>query len=172
MENTITTNGDIAQQYCRAAARVYTRRNLRIAALAICLVLAAGCVQRTLTVKSEPPGALVYLNGAEVGRTPFTRDFVWYGTYDVQLRKEGYETLKTRGEVKPPWWQIVPLDLLAELLPTRPRDRQFLYYTLHPTTQTAADPQVMISRASELKGKLESSKHTPAVEPTTAPASR
>ena len=37
--------------------------------LAILAVTIAGCgVQRSLTVKTDPPGALVYLNGLEVGR--------------------------------------------------------------------------------------------------------
>ena len=51
-----------------------------------------GCnrVERNLQVTSNPPGALVYLNGQEAGRTPMNKSFVWYGTYDVQVRKEGY----------------------------------------------------------------------------------
>ena len=52
--------------------------------------LAGGCgVERTLQIESNPPGALVHLNGEEVGRTPMRKAFVWYGTYDVQLRKDG-----------------------------------------------------------------------------------
>ena len=160
------------QQYCPGGGRVYNRRTLRTAAILIGLVFATGCVQRTLTIKSEPPGALVYLNGAEVGRTPVTKDFIWYGTYDVQLRKEGFDTLKTKGEVKPPWWQIVPFDFFAEFMPTRPRDQQFLHYTLHPTTEQAADPETMISRANSLRVKMESSKYTPLYEPTTIPSSK
>ncbi len=59
----------------------------------LCFVLfGSGCVQRQLTVTTDPPGTLVHLNGQEFGRTPVTRDFTWYGTYDVELRKEGYET--------------------------------------------------------------------------------
>ena len=111
--------------------------------LLICLVLATGCgVHRTLTITSEPPGALVYLNGLEVGRTPVQRDFVWYGTYDVQLRKDGFETLKTRGKVIAPWWQWVPIDLFAELMPFHLHDRQSMHFTLEPQLQVAADPDV------------------------------
>ena len=87
------------------------------ASLLLPLLAAAAACSGSLTVKSDPPGALVYLNGEEVGRTPMTRDFTWYGTYDVELRKEGYETLKTSGKVIAPWWQWVPIDLFAELLP-------------------------------------------------------
>ena len=42
----------------------------------------------TARVQSDPPGALVYLNGEEVGRTPLAHDFLWYGNYDVELRSE------------------------------------------------------------------------------------
>ena len=39
--------------------------------LGLALAILQGCgVQRTLQIESDPPGALVYLNGDEVGRTP------------------------------------------------------------------------------------------------------
>ncbi len=55
--------------------------------LALCLL--TGCVERLITVKSTPAGALVYLNDEEVGRTPVTVPFKFYGTYDVRLEHEG-----------------------------------------------------------------------------------
>jgi hypothetical protein len=150
-----------------------SRRLLVIAVIALLIpLLLTGCVRRSLTVKSDPPGALVYLNGVEVGRTPMTRDFTWYGTYDVVLRKEGYETLKTRGEVIAPWWQWVPIDLAAELLPLH--DKRELAYTMKPYADTAFDPQLMLSRAERMETKLQSSKYTrkPATMPATVPAAR
>jgi hypothetical protein len=126
-------------------------------ALMIC-VLGTGCVQRTLTVKTEPEGALLYLNGTEVGRTPVTRDFTWYGVYDVTLRKEGFQTLTTRGKVIAPWWQWPPIDLFAEMVPLRLRDEKHLYYTLHPLPASAAQPQRMVDEAKKLEKQLESSK--------------
>ena len=135
-------------------------------------LLLAGCVRRTLTVKSNPPGALVHLNGVEVGRTPMTSDFTWYGTYDVVLRKEGYETLKTRGKVIAPWWQWVPIDLFAELLPLH--DKRTLSYTMKPYTEAAVDPQQMLDRAEHMRTELRSSRYTKkaATAPTTIPAAR
>lgn len=44
-----------------------------------------GCVQRTITITSNPTGALVHLNDEEVGRTPLTVPFTFYGTYDVRV---------------------------------------------------------------------------------------
>ncbi len=119
----------------------------------VCL-LCGGCVQRYLTVRSDPPGALVTLNGLEVGRTPMTRSFTWYGNYDVELRKEGYQTLKTHADVKAPWWQWVPIDLLAEMMPFHPTDRQSFSYELKPAATQPANPQVMLERADQLKSEL------------------
>ncbi|MGZ3388170.1 MAG: PEGA domain-containing protein, partial [Isosphaeraceae bacterium] len=50
------------------------------------LFLVPGCVEQTMTIQSDPPGALVYMNDQELGRTPLTKDFTWYGDYDVQVR--------------------------------------------------------------------------------------
>ena len=60
-----------------------------------CLVTVAatlsltGCIERLITVTSQPAGALVYLNDEEVGRTPVTVPFRFYGVYDVRLEHEG-----------------------------------------------------------------------------------
>ena len=93
------------------------RTNRFAAAALVGVVAVAGCVERRLTVHSEPEGALVYLNNQEVGRTPMTHGFIWYGTYDVRLRQAGYETLKTQQSIVAPWWQWVPFDFFADILP-------------------------------------------------------
>lgn len=56
--------------------------------LAIAALL-TGCVERLITVHSTPAGALVYLNDEEVGRTPVSVPFKYYGTYDVRIEHEG-----------------------------------------------------------------------------------
>src|SRR5687768_9820611 len=89
----------------------HMNRLIRSWALVSLALLAAGCVgvRRELTVESDPPGALVYLNGEEVGRTPLTKEFVYYGTVDLQLRKDGYDLLEDRPNVWAPIWQIPPI---------------------------------------------------------------
>jgi len=135
--------------------------------LGLSLIFCSGCVERTLTIRSDPPEALLTVNGVEVGRTPFTHDFVWYGTYDVALRKEGYETVKTTGEVNSPWWQIVPIDLVAELLPFHFKDHQRLSFSMLPVPPVGTDPHALLSRAESLRPMLQSSEHTRV--PTTLP---
>jgi len=122
--------------------------------------LAGGCgVQRTLEVESSPPGALVYLNGEETGRTPMRKNFLWYGTYDVELRKEGYQTLAQPTKVWAPWWQWPPMDLLAELIPGPLEDRHVVRYTLRPLAAGDTDPEQVLGRAVQMRGRLKSSRY-------------
>lgn len=123
-----------------------------------CIAL-GGCVERKLTVQSKPEGALVFLNNQEIGRTPLTREFTYYGNVDAQVRMEGYQTLKTSKQVTAPWWQWPPLDLVAEVLPFRFKDERTIAFTLQPAVQSD-DPAPLIDRATELRGKLESSPNT------------
>jgi hypothetical protein len=146
----------------------------------LCIFLAVfplGCVQREMTVVTDPPGAVVYLNDREIGRTPFTRTFLWYGNYDVVVRKEGYQTLKTTAEITAPFWQFVPLDVLTDFLPLT--DNTTIRFSLSP--QQPADPQVLLTRGEQMQQALESSGYTvhrsvldvkPASGPVTGPATR
>ena len=144
----------------------------KAAALALPALLAlGGCgVERTLTVRSDPPGALVYLNGEEAGRTPMRKSFLWYGTYDVQLRKEGHVTRSEATRVWAPWWQIPPIDLLAELVPLPLQDNHTVTYRLRPTPEQEVDTHRVIQRAVEMRGELHSSPYTREPRPTTKPA--
>jgi hypothetical protein len=109
-----------------------------------------GCVRRTLTLHTEPSGALVYLNDEEAGRSPVTVPFTWYGDYDVVVRKSGCEPLLTHTRLNPPWYQVPPFDLVAEaLLPVTLHDRHERSFTLqkrrYPTTQQ------LLERATALR---------------------
>jgi hypothetical protein len=111
---------------------------------------AAGCVRRTLTIKTEPQGALVYLNDVEVGVSPVSTDFVWYGDYDVAVRKEGYQTLHTHWDVKPPWYQVPPIDFFADVLyPGRIHDQRRVELKLEPWREPEQDD--LVGRAREMR---------------------
>ncbi len=130
----------------------------------LCLILffvvVGGCAQRDITINSEPPGAMVYVNDQEIGRTPLTRDFQWYGTYDVQLRKEGYETENRHATIVAQPWFWPPFDLFVELLPFHVKDHRERTFVLHPATSQPVDQTIMLSRAADLAAKLQSSEHT------------
>ena len=106
---------------------------------AYCLLL-TGCVRRTLTIRTDPPGAMVYVNDQLKGESPVSYDFVWYGWYRLMMRKQGYERLDDRQLLRAPVYLWIPLDFWAELLPFTIRDERTWSYTLTPT-QEPARPQ-------------------------------
>jgi len=97
------------------------------------LVFAAGCVERELTITSEPAGALVYFADEEIGRTPMTVPFTWYGDYEVILRLEGHQTLATHTNITPPIYDIWPWDLVSQaMVPWTYHYRVERHYELAP----------------------------------------
>ena len=113
-----------------------------MATLAATLAL-TGCygqVQRTITIESEPPGALCWLNEREVGRTPLSVPFTWYGTYGVRLEMPGYEPLVTEAPVKAPMKQWIPLDLAYEtVIPGIHHDDHAFRYAMKKAEPLDAD---------------------------------
>jgi hypothetical protein len=95
-----------------------------------------------------------------------TRNFTWYGDYEVQLRGDGYETLKTHAQLTAPWWQWPPIDLVAELLPFWFTDDRSVSFVLNSASAEPADGQTMLDRAGDMREQLESSEHTRAAPGT------
>jgi hypothetical protein len=92
-------------------------------------------VHRTLTIRTDPPGATVYINDQLKGTSPLTYDFVWYGAYRLTLRKDGYQRLDDRKMLRAPLYLWIPLDLVMELLPLRVPDHRTWSYALTPTPE-------------------------------------
>jgi hypothetical protein len=86
------------------------------------LVCGCGSVQRELTIKTQPAGAVVLLNDEEIGTSPVTAAFNWYGDYNIRISLEGYETLITHRNLKAPWYDYPPFDLLRLIWPARTTD--------------------------------------------------
>src|SRR5688500_11766935 len=96
-----------------------------------------GCLERTISISSEPARALVWLNDVEVGRTPLEVDFTFYGTYDVRLDLDGYEPIVTSRTTKAPIYEYPGLDLLAEAVPTTIETNIRWHFALRPTLEAA-----------------------------------
>ena len=120
--------------------------NLTLACLP---VLLAGCVERELTIDSQPRGALVEISSETIGRTPVTIPFTWYGDYEVILRLDGYETLKTHLNVTPPWYEVPPADLFSELAPWTYHVKKSGHFTLEK--KKPVDEAELYRRAEELR---------------------
>ena len=116
-------------------------------------LLLGGCVERRLTINTEPQGALVILNDEEIGESPVTVPFNWYGDYWVRISKQGYETLDTHRELKGPWYDHFPFDLFAMLNPKRTIDSYEWTFELSPKKEISREE--LIQKAEELKSQLE-----------------
>lgn len=96
-------------------------------------LLQTGCVRRRLMVRSNPPGALVYVDNQPIGTTPCATDFTYYGTREIRLVKAGYETLTVNQPLPTPWYQIPPLDFASEnLIPQKIQDYRTASFNLVP----------------------------------------
>jgi hypothetical protein len=102
----------------------------------VLLLAAAGCVERRMTIVSDPPGAAVIVNGKDIGAAPVdvpSKLFTYYGDYDIVLLRDGYDPALIRQSVSPPWYQYFPLDFVSEnLIPWTIRDRRVFTYRLQP----------------------------------------
>ena len=115
--------------------------------------LITGCVERQLTIKTNPGEALVILNDEEIGFSPVTTNFNWYGDYCVRIQKEGYETLNTHCELKGPWYDDFPFDFFVGVLsPKRIVDEYEWTFQLEEKKQIGREE--LIQKAEELKDQL------------------
>src|SRR6478672_6542591 len=123
--------------------------------LAVALVLVAALpshaiVRRRLNVNSNPQGALVYVDNQQIGTTPCSVDFTYYGTREIRLIKPGFETLTVNQPIPAPWYQYTPIDFVSEnLVTTKIRDNRTVNYNLAP--QLVVPAQELIDRANQLR---------------------
>ncbi len=121
-----------------------------LAAMTLTALLSAGCVERRMTLVTEPEGAIAYYNGKPVGRTPVTFHFTYYQPGDIRFEKDGYQTLRVVQPVKAPVYQRFPLDFFAEvLLPSPLCDRHTFDYTLEE--RKAVDVEALVERANKMR---------------------
>lgn len=127
----------------------FQRALLITLALAMCS-LQTGCVRRRLTVHSNPPGALVYVDNQQIGTTPCSVDFIYYGTREIRLVKPGFDTLTINQPIPTPWYQFPPLDFVSEnLVPAKIRDNRTVTYNLSP--QMMIPTEELIQRGEQLR---------------------
>ena len=117
------------------------------------VLLLSGCLERKLTINTAPQGALVTLNDEEIGSSPVTVSFEWYGDYEVRIQKEGFETLKTHRRLEGPWYDKFPFDFFAGVLnPQRIVDSYEWTFTLAEKKTVSRDE--LIEKAQELRKQL------------------
>lgn len=131
------------------------------AALGLVALLAlSGCVQRKIRVTSAPPGARVLLNDQDIGVTPVETRFTFYGGYDVQLIKPGYEHVHELRQAKAPLYEYPVIDLGATAAPTDIRHTVEWHFDLTPVAESI-DPETaredLLGRAADLREQARTS---------------
>lgn len=143
-----------------------------VAAGLLTLAVLPGCVQRRMTVRSNPPGALVYVDDYQIGTTPVSTDFIYYGTRKIRLVKDGYETLTVRQPFPLPWYQVFPLDFVTEnIWPWEIRDERVVDLAMMPAA--TMPPEEVVGRAEVARLSAGSGVAVPAavvVQPTPLPS--
>lgn len=135
--------------------RIESRRPFGTLALLLLAALPlSGCVSRRLMVQSNPPGAMVLLEGKEVGYTPTGVDFTYYGTRELTLIKDGYETKTQLVPVRAPWYQWPMIEFFSDnLLPGRITDRRDVRFELEP--KRMVPNQELLNRGQSLRNEAQ-----------------
>ena len=145
-----------------ASLKNFSRLLLPLLVLALALV-ATGCVERRMMIRTNPPGAMVYVDDYPIGVTPCATNFTYYGTRKVRVVKDGYETLTIMQPVPAPWWDTPPLDFFADNLTLNQiRDVRNVEYQLQPLM--IVPNEQLLGRAGELR----QASRQPAAPPTSS----
>ncbi|HIB00912.1 MAG TPA: PEGA domain-containing protein [Phycisphaerales bacterium] len=121
---------------------------MRLILFIIASSLMLGCVKRTISISSNPPGALVWVNDREVGRTPVSFNFTYHGEYDIRIEGEGSEPIMTTAWTDRPFWDAPFVDLAAEVAPINIDTKTVWHFELDPLKN---NPEELLQRAKKLR---------------------
>ncbi len=117
-----------------------------------------------MTIRSNPPGAVVYVDERRIGVTPVSTSFTYYGTRNFQVVKDGYETVKEEHRFTTPWYEYPVVDFFSEnLWPFETRDERIVDFDLPPMKTTS--PTKVMARADQLRGEAQQGLVTSQVQP-------
>ena len=128
-------------------------------AVALCvaaasLLLLGGCVERTLIIRSDPPGANLIVNGDPHGVAPVEIPFETYGIFEVVASLPRHQRLQTAVPVKAPWYEQIPIDFFVEnIWPFTVTDRHEVILSLEPTLP--ADDAGIGRREEQLRERMQ-----------------
>jgi hypothetical protein len=124
-----------------------------LSAAIVCLTM-SGCVRRRLTVRTNPPGALISVDNQIIGTSPAATSFTYYGTREIRVERDGFRTETIARKLNPPWYEIPPLDFITETLwPLEIRDERVIDIEMVPKQ---IDPiESVVSRANDLRNQAQ-----------------
>jgi len=134
--------------------------------LGLALFVLTGCVERRFVITTDPPGAVVLdEKGAPIGQSPADRQWVYNGTYQFTLIKDGFETQVVRERVAPHWYQYFPFDFVAEnVIPWTIRDIRRFHYQMQPMAVIPPEHVLQQGQALRQRGQAIG---VPAADPLT-----
>lgn len=119
-------------------------------AVLLALTVQPGCVRRRMTIRTDPPGATVYVDQREIGTSPVSTSFTYYGTRNFVIMKDGYQTVQASRTFHPPWYQWPVVDFVMEnLWPREIRDERIVEFQLAAKPQVS--PERLIQRAEDVR---------------------
>jgi hypothetical protein len=111
-----------------------------------------GCVERVLSIRTDPPGARVTMDDRRVGASPCDVPFIWYGQRRIAVEMRGYQGVQELVVLDPPWWQYWGMDFLTDvLLPFTLTDQREVTYVLKRPEVSPQELEEVKQRASELR---------------------
>jgi PEGA domain-containing protein len=139
------------------AKSLLLEHRLRALTLLAVAALSSGCVERRYTLRTNPPGALAIVNGEEIGQTPVSAPFFYYGDREITLIRDGYETRTVIQPIKAPWWDNLATEFFTEnLVPFHLRDEREFSYQLTPAS---------MAPSSDLRDRAEALRSQARIQP-------
>ena len=137
--------------------RIYANhRRLVVILLLFVVIGATGCasVKRRAIIRTQPEGAAVTLDGTPVGTTPLAIHYTYGGSRDIQIEKDGFETIKERVDLSDPLLLRPPLSFATEnFSPVEIRHQPVLDFQMQPKRQV--NGEVLLQRANTLRGNVQ-----------------
>jgi len=124
--------------------------------LAIVLLMTS-CVERSIQVESDPPGAMVILDEVKSGFTPITIPFSHYGVRKIRIEKLGYQKKTLIEDIERPWYETTGISIFADVFwPFTIEDVHAYKVKLEPLKEEGS--RGLIERAQEARQKIEGAK--------------
>ena len=142
---------------------IKNRKYFSFLAIVAIVFVSAGCVTRTITIKTNPSNALVYIDDKLTGESPITIPFTYYGTRKIMIEKRDedgrltHERATVFEKIKAPAYEIFPLDFFSEVLwPGKLKDDHVLNYDLVKLEPLSIKEQQekVIKNAEELRQRV------------------
>lgn len=124
------------------------------AVLLICIALTAGCSSKRLVVRTQPEGAFVTVDGYPVGYSPVATSYVYGGSRDILIEKDGFDPVRQKVDLTNPWFLRPPVSFFTEnFSPIEIRHQPVLDFQLQPKSRI--NGEVLLQRANTLRGNVQ-----------------